>query len=284
MTDGPPQDHPDFVPTARPIPLAQATDVPAAMDPLIAPSQSDSATHPLYLTQSTRGSTWIDIAVLVTLVLLSDLLVGGVLFFVLGYEDDKLYLLPTVVLRMFFLPTIVVLILRFRGQRAGSVGMAYNTLGLDILIGMITPAVTFGVVLVVMGTIWLAWPNLFSEMQRNAETIIGHVPKLSTLGFAILAAMVGFYEELVFRGFLLTRFRRATGNWTIAVFLSSLLFVAPHAMSQVPIALVPVTILSITFSLVTIWRKSLIPAIVGHVLWNFFQFINLSYQAGDAWK
>lgn len=282
MTDGQEHDLPDSIPTARTIPIAREAIQTTSTVPFVQTPPSAAAIHPLYLTQSTRGAAWIDIAVLITLVLLSDLLVGALLYFGMGYKDDKLYLLPTVVMRMFFCTALVILILRYRGQRAGSVGMLYDSLGWNVLIGMITPAITLGMVLLVMATLWILWSNLFDEMQRNAEKIMGLVPRLSPLGFAILSAMVGFYEELVFRGFLMTRLRRATGSWVIAVLLSTLLFVAPHT-SQVPIALIPVTILSITFSLVTVWRKSIIPAIVAHMLWNFCQFLNLSYQAGDAW-
>ncbi len=48
------------------------------------------------------------------------------------------------------------------------------------------------------------------------------------------------------------------------------------------IALVVVGILSITFSLLTIWRRSIIPAIVTHTLFDFSQFVGLYYLMGDA--
>ena len=95
--------------------------------------------------------------------------------------------------------------------------------------------------------------------------------------------MIGVYEELVFRGFLMTRLRRATGSWTAAVVLSTLVFTGLHALDQLPVALVAITILSLVFSVVTILRRSIIPAIVGHALFDLSQLLILHAQAGDTW-
>jgi membrane protease YdiL (CAAX protease family) len=102
--------------------------------------------------------------------------------------------------------------------------------------------------------------------------------------FALVTLLIGLWEELVFRGFLMPRLRRATGSWAIAVLLSTAVFAALHVIDQVPAALVLVTVLSLMFSLVTIWRRSIVPAVVAHALFDLGVFMTLYYQAGDQWK
>jgi len=55
-------------------------------------------------------------------------------------------------------------------------------------------------------------------------------------------------------------------------------------MDQVPLALVAVTLLSLVFSVLTIWRRSIVPAIWAHAMFDWSQFMLLYYSAGDAWQ
>ena len=82
----------------------------------------------------------------------------------------------------------------------------------------------------------------------------------------------------------MTRLRRLTGGWTWAAIVSSIVFIVPHLVEQKAIALVPIGILAAVFCLVTIWRRSIVPAIVGHWLVNWSQILGLSFVNGDAWQ
>ena len=81
----------------------------------------------------------------------------------------------------------------------------------------------------------------------------------------------------------MTRLRRTTGSWTLAVLISTAVFTGLHAIEQTLPALLLITILSLVFSVVTIWRKSIIPAVVAHALFDFSQFLLMSLTAGDSW-
>ena len=50
---------------------------------------------------------------------------------------------------------------------------------------------------------------------------------------------------------------------------------------QVPVIVIPVFLLGVLFCAVTIWRRSLIPAILGHFLFNLGQFIGMASQSSD---
>ena len=154
---------------------------------------------------------------------------------------------------------------------------------LDLPIGIVAAAVAYGLTMFTLLTLCLVWPNLPELMEENAEHIFEMVPRLHPMGFAAIAAVIGVYEELVFRGFLMTRLRRATGSWTVAVLVSTAVFTGLHSLDQVSVAVISIAVLSLVFSVVTIWRRSIIPAIVAHTLWNLSQFLYLSATAGDTW-
>jgi membrane protease YdiL (CAAX protease family) len=216
--------------------------------------------------------------------------VAGVPLDSLGDMDDptqsafgRAFLLPTLAVRAAGTIVIVAAILRCRGQSAESVGIGGQGLALNLLVGLAATVIAYGLIYVAMLIIWLIWPALWEQMQENAERIIDMVPRLHPLGFAGVALVISVYEELLFRGFLMTRLRRGTGSWTLAVVLSTAVFTGLHAFDQTASALVAVTILSLVFSGVTILRRSIIPAIVAHALFDLSQFLLLNFQAGDSW-
>lgn len=195
----------------------------------------------------------------------------------------KAMLLPTLSLRALGAFAIIALLARRRGFSARSVGLAWSGAPLNLAIGLAALLAIYGLIAVTMMLLWSLWPEVVDEMQENARRIMDLVPNLRPVEFVPVTALIGVYEELVFRGFLMTRLRRATGGWTVAVILSTAVFTALHAFDQTRAALVIVAILSLVFSLVTIWRRSIVPAIVAHALFDLSQLLLLRLQAGDSW-
>jgi membrane protease YdiL (CAAX protease family) len=195
----------------------------------------------------------------------------------------KAMLLPALALRALGAVAIVTVLARRRGLSARSVGLAWSSAAANIAIGLAVLVVVYGLIALIMMLFWLLWPAVVGDMEENARRIMEVVPNLRPVEFVPVTALIGVYEELLFRGFLMTRLRRATGGWTIAVVLSTVIFTALHAFEQTPSALVIVAILSLVFSLVTIWRRSIIPAIIAHALFDLSQLLLLNLQAGDSW-
>jgi membrane protease YdiL (CAAX protease family) len=79
-----------------------------------------------------------------------------------------------------------------------------------------------------------------------------------------LAASVGFAEELVYRGYLVTQFRAFTRSPSIAVTLSAILFAVAHA-NQGAFAALRFGVYALAFGAVASWRRSLVPTILCHV-------------------
>lgn len=272
------------VPVARPLRLP---DTP----------HQRAVAHDMLLRESSRLSTWIDIGALVGMLMLFSLSFELALWKFatapIGGDPQALEFVKSAIARDLLIPTLVVraiivmLLLRVvigrRRQTSASIGLERSRLGANVLLGVATTGVAALLSGVTMMSLYWFWPGLWHQMQENAERIMTLVPRLHPIRAALVAITVGVYEELLFRGFLMTRLRRGLGSWTASVVVSTAVFTSLHGMDQTSAALVLITVLSLVFSAVTIWRRSIVPAIVAHTLWDFSQFVYLYYVAGDQW-
>jgi len=294
MGDEPGPSYDEQVPLARPIHGV----VPAARPLLGFPAQQAGSPAPeLLLLATRRPAIWVDLAICIGGLLLVDFVAticimlgtGRVPGLGDGVDDEaildfaRVAMIPMILLRSAGSVAVIAFILAIRRQTIRSLGMTLRGFLLNIPIGVGAMVVAFWFTILTLNLLALAWPSIMEEMEENAEWITRAIPNLHPLGFAGLTLLIGFYEELVFRGFLMTRLRRVLGSWTWAVVVSTVVFTALHAMDQTWPALIAVSILSLVFSVVTIWRRSLVPAIVGHALFNLFQFLWLRFQMGESW-
>ncbi len=271
---GPPIEVPEGVPFARPVSFESGS-----------PPSYRSA---FFLDDISRKAAVCDVIILILFVLCLEGLAAvamGLSVPVEGPESPELrqkFLIPALGLRVLVCLTAIVVVLRARGQGLDAVGLQRVRLRSNLLLGFPTLGAAGVSILAAMSLVLVAFPSVQKRMVENARALSDLVPMMSTMGYLALMGLVGFYEELVFRGFILARLRRATGSWVVAVAISSVLFTLPHAADQEWIALIPVAILAITFSLVTIWRRSIVPAIVAHALWNFGVVIYLRHILAGA--
>jgi membrane protease YdiL (CAAX protease family) len=140
-------------------------------------------------------------------------------------------------------------------------------------------------------TVNLALIGAYLAAQGNLEVLAAR--KMSSLGqFAelpvevalALAAFAAIWEEIVFRGFLLGRLRAsmpmrdsrgaALRRDILAVALAALFFGTGHAYQGV-LGLAQTALAGATLGALTVWRKSLWPAIGAHLLIDAFGFAML---------
>lgn len=193
----------------------------------------------------------------------------------LSGDAQQELLVPGLVLRTVCVLVVVFLIIRRRRQSLASVGVKSKGWLPDIGIGLAGLVVSYGIISMIALLVWVIWPDLSKQLQENARQLQEIIPVLSPVAYLGISVLIGVYEELFFRGFLMTRLRRASGSWFVAVLLSTIVFTALHAFEQTIGALIIVATLSVIFSLLTIWRRSILPAIVTHALFNFSQFLLL---------
>ncbi|UCF32807.1 MAG: CPBP family intramembrane metalloprotease [Phycisphaerales bacterium] len=275
------------IPAPGEIPIARVVTVPDRVPP---PPDAE----PMLLEHQDRLIAVADILLLVALLFLFELGVSFVIRLVLpslpllpGEEIDpalsKALVVPILVSRTVGAVLIVALILNIRRQSPRSVGLGWKRFWINFLLGLASVCIAYG--LIVPTVFFLSWvaPGMYSQLEENTVRLMEIFPRLHPLAAVPVMLCVGLWEELVFRGFLMTRLRRLTESWLIAVVLSSIAFTMLHALDQTAAALVPVAILSLIFSVLTIWRRSIVPAIIGHAVFNLTQVVGIYHLAGDQW-
>ncbi len=281
------------------IPLARPITVPLAREFHLAPTAPVLARE-ILLPDSSRLAALADVgALILTLFVLQTaaqlaltLLVGagiprlgetGPEMDIARQTVERALRIPGLVCAAFATFAAIGIILAFRRQSLRSVGVRRPGFVLDCVIGIgaVVALCIFSMVAAV--AVSLLAPELMEKMSENSRRLVELIPNVGLLEFAGVAMVVGIYEEVLFRGFLMTRLRRITGSWTLAVLISTVVFTALHAFDQVWAALPMIAVLALVFSVVTIWRRSIIPAVVAHALFDFMQLLFLGLQMGDSW-
>jgi membrane protease YdiL (CAAX protease family) len=110
-------------------------------------------------------------------------------------------------------------------------------------------------------------PQLSAHDQDSVKAIQETFPPMSTLGLIAFMTFVAAWEELVFRGFLLTRLQAMFKRWWLSLPVGAVLFGLGHGY-QGPIAVPLTMLLGIALGLLFWWRRSLVPGIVFHAIFN----------------
>lgn len=271
---------------------------PVAVDPINTLTTPPLLDEPcdFYLLSSTRKTALKDAGLLCLLLLGFEILFQLAIRFYLDFQAgasgegvdsipenfERDIMIPFLVVRAATAIFIIWAILRHRNQSFASVGFAKSNGKLNTIIGVAATPIVGAIIFVTMSILILFIPDLIEQMEENVGRIKGMIPILHPVYMLMFAGVIAIYEEFIFRGFLLSRLRRWTNSWVLSVIISAVIFTSLHAMDQVVIAMIPVAILSITFSLLTIWRRSIVPAIISHMLWDWSQFIFLYYESQDA--
>jgi hypothetical protein len=90
----------------------------------------------------------------------------------------------------------------------------------------------------------------------------------------LLSISAGICEELVFRGYLLQQFSRASGRLWMGVLISSLLFGVAHGYEGAG-GMIAITVYGALFCLLAIRRRSLRPGMIAHAWHDIFTGVAL---------
>jgi membrane protease YdiL (CAAX protease family) len=300
-SDSQPQAEPvPIPPVARPVlarPLGSTTVHPMTPDGRFLPAGCSGGPPALPIARDPEGrwqwlllgqsrwSTLADVGIVLFGMLLLEFAVGFLLSFVVAFQggaasagpDAMEAMIETLLqenmiaflgLRTLGAILLIGMVLRWRRYSAAAVGWRPKQLGLDCLLGVGSAVVATMAAIGSMSFASLVFPELLEQMQENPERLLDLMPDVGMFGLVGMMLIVGLWEELVFRGFLMPHLRRLTGSWVAAVVLSVGVFASLHLVDQVPAALISISAIGLVFSLVTIWRRSIVPAIIGHALFN----------------
>ena len=270
------------MPLARPV-VPWATPVGQAR-PVGLVEATDGRRSPMHLLTMSAASVWQDLGIFLAGVALCEMAVGSIAGLVITLAegwDERVIIVLAVLVRAAALVALVAFVVGWRGQTPASVGLRGGELRFDLPLGLAAMAGAFAAHFLCVGILFVLWPAAFEGVTRNADRIGEMLPRSHPVLLLAMQVVVGFYEELLFRGFLLTRLRRILGRWWLAVLLSSALFAALHMTTQEPVMAIPIFGLGVVFCSFTIWRKSLVPAMIGHALFNSCQLLWLFFYYPD---
>ncbi|MEI3607344.1 CPBP family intramembrane glutamic endopeptidase [Pseudogracilibacillus sp. SE30717A] len=134
----------------------------------------------------------------------------------------------------------------------------------DLLFGLFLGAISMTVIffiLLVTGNI-----NLLNSLSQPVITTF-------TFSYLILFILVGFFEEMFFRGYVMkTMMERGNNKWLIYI-VSALIFSIAHATNpNVSIfGLINIVLVGLLFAYMFDVTRSLLLPIGFHITWNFFQ-------------
>lgn len=159
------------------------------------------------------------------------------------------------------------LLLRWRGESWRDLGLCAPQ-PVDVLRGLGALLLIFAVNAALSLALQTLAPELLAEHQRRlggvAEMLAGAVPLSAVTGVMFF---VGFYEELMARGWLLGRaMRLLSGRWP-PVLLSSLLFGLGHGY-QGAFGVAQTALIGVILALLYLRWRTLWPLIIAHGLLN----------------
>ncbi len=195
-------------------------------------------------------------------------------------------MLSVLLLGALMLCAVQVLIRRDVSWR-GSLALGRRPIGPVVGWGLLGFAASYAVnILLVIG--YVLWRGGLEVQVAGRAHWLQYMAQIPSEAILPLAAFVGFWEEIVFRGFLLGRVRAALPaadtprarflRDAVAVALCGVCFGAGHGY-QGALGLMQTTTAGIVLGAVTVWRKSLWPAIGAHLAIDTFGLLVIKVVA-----
>jgi membrane protease YdiL (CAAX protease family) len=173
------------------------------------------------------------------------------------------------ILRDLGLVSLILFFLWCNGEPVSRLGWTFKNRGKDILLGIgLYIPFFFGA-------------NLLESGLRAAGFSAPSTPLPSSIAVkgipefllaSALVVVVALAEEIIFRGYLILRFKAVTGSLTAALFFSAAVFSLGHGYEG-SAGVITVGIMGLVFGLIYVWRKSLVVSIVMHFLQDFIGIV-----------
>ncbi len=245
-----------FVPLARPV----------AIESLTAASTDDDEWPP----RMTRLRAFIELLILIPSGFLGMLIV--VIPFSIVPPDDQRWLNigSSVGMGMGALTACALMMLIAR-RKPASIGWTARSLPLNVGLGIASTIALYAALFLPLG---LAFPQLAEHSETTQKTIEQTFPPIGLGGTALLLTFVALWEEVIFRGFVLTRLQAILRRWWLTIPVASVIFGAIHAYEGW-LAMTMITILALVMGILFVWRRSLVAPMVLHWLHNMVTLLVL---------
>ncbi|HOB73385.1 MAG TPA: type II CAAX endopeptidase family protein [Phycisphaerae bacterium] len=189
-------------------------------------------------------------------------------------EDERWFNLLTTATGGLVALVACVALLKWAGQPLHSIGLTGRELVVNAWIGVGSYVLTIICLFILGAFVILLFPEISKHQDDAAKAIEANFPPMGTTGMIALMTFVAIWEEIAFRGFMLTRLQSIFRRWWLTIPIGAVLFGFGHGY-QGPLAIVQTMLLGIVMGVLFWWRKSLVPGIVFHLLNNVMAFLML---------
>jgi membrane protease YdiL (CAAX protease family) len=146
---------------------------------------------------------------------------------------------------------------------------------LDLVIGFGFAVVSYFILGGLSYAMGMAKPSQVEDTKKLASMLAPHSWGALVV-FILLSATAGFVEELIFRGYLQQQIGILSGKVYVGVVASALVFGGGHGYEGVR-RMVLIFIFGMMFSALTLWRKNLRSAMIGHAIFDSAQGVLLFF-------
>ncbi|MDW8031854.1 MAG: CPBP family intramembrane glutamic endopeptidase [Candidatus Bipolaricaulota bacterium] len=165
--------------------------------------------------------------------------------------------------------------MRWQGLGPQALGLSTDRLGKETLVGL-GFSTLYIIVFMINNTLWGSPPDVAWLLGLIQNFSYQHALNLARWAGELLvkAFFVGVYEEIVFRGWVLTFLLTRWGVGEKALAVSALFFGLVH-FHMGWWAMLVTTMFGYVCGLLYLWRKHLAVPIVLHILWNWAVWLGL---------
>lgn len=145
-------------------------------------------------------------------------------------------------------------------------GFKATSIWREIGLGLAVGVGAWFVVLVALTSVALLvwWLGGAEYLPTEPPSVVPWIAGLPIAVRLLVSLSAGVVEETFFRGFLQPR---------VGLALSTGLFVLAHVSYEQPLMLVGITLLSLIYGLLVVWRQNIWPAIAAHTLFDAMQLL-----------
>ncbi len=249
--------------------IARPIGVPILARPAARPTRAYAVAPPLRRypeSNMTRRQAIVDLAI-IFLSLIAASVAIGLLDPVMAEAFPELGILwGNTLVGIVTIATIAVIV-RARRQSPASIGVAVPHPARAIIGTLVAVPACYVVFVPAVGIyLYLAGVDM-TEMAEERQVFFDMMPETSVLSLLLLAVFTGMHEELLFRGFILTRFNAMFRSKIAAIVFCGALFGLAHAY-QGPIGIIQTTAVGLVLGTIVTLTRSIWPAIIAHGLFN----------------
>jgi membrane protease YdiL (CAAX protease family) len=197
----------------------------------------------------------------------AGMIAGFVIAYKLGVRDDRWLNLMTAVGMGIGLVLGIGFFLHRGGEQARDIGLSADGWLLNIILGPVALLMTYIAAFSILIAAMLVFPSILDYEPQAHKVVREMMPDMRVAGLMAFMLFVAVWEEVVFRGFVLTRLHRITGRWWIAVPVSAALFASVHGYEG-GAAMIMIFVLGVVLALLFLWRRSLVPCMSMHFIHN----------------